>query len=53
LEQSDNAVTEHLSGLVLLLISDPRVLASSNPGLKLANAFGVFKLNQYYLTQRV
>ena len=25
----------------------PKVLASSNPGLKLANAFGVFKLNQY------
>jgi len=34
----------------------PRVLASSNPGLKLANAFGVptgsFRLNQYLVFGR-
>jgi len=31
-----------LSGLFVCLCWDPRVVASSNPGLKLANAFGVF-----------
>jgi hypothetical protein len=30
-----------LSGLILKLIADPQGSRSSNPGLKLANAFGV------------
>jgi len=36
--------------LTHVFISDPRVVARSNPGLKLANAFGVsfnFKLMHY------
>jgi len=38
---------ETLSGLSALLCSVPGLSRCSNPGLKLANAFGVFKLNQY------
>jgi len=36
------AVGELLQGLILIFISIPGLLLRSNPGLKLANAFGVF-----------
>jgi|GEM_PF-6164208 len=42
-----------LSGFNAILEFVPRVLEDSNPGLKLANAFGVFfKLNHYHYCYR-
>ena len=41
------AVGEPLQGLILIFYFYPRVVAALQPWLKLANAFGVFKLNHY------
>src|SRR5215213_6706907 len=39
-----------LSGLNIVRISDPGFSLRSNPGLKLANAFGVFQADQYHFS---
>jgi hypothetical protein len=38
-----SAIGEPFQGYKILVVRLPRVVASSNPGLKLANAFGVFQ----------
>jgi hypothetical protein len=48
LARSDNPGAVSLSRLMALLIVNPGFSLCSNPGLKLANAFGVkFKLRHY------